>query len=440
MAGSVELSIEDAVKAAIDLHKRGYLSEASIIYDEILEIAPESADALHYKGLIQHQLGESEIAIELIRRALKLAPVYPDALNNLGNILRESGHLEDARDCYRQVLEVAPRHVDTLVNMADVLNGMHQAPEAHEYLNKAMAIDPEHAVLWHTLGKVYRERQMYDESKYAFEKSIELAPENTEPLKEIAQILYRSGKQKESVETLQRVLKNSPDDELAKHMIASFGGSQVPDRAPDRYVAQTFDEFATRFDESLARLEYKAPQLVGEELKRLLGQARRKPGVLDIGCGTGLCGPIVKPIAAALTGVDLSSAMLRRAKRRNVYDKLHEAELTEFMQKSAVTYDAIICVDTFVYFGKLDAAFSAAEAILNSGGYLIFTVERHTSDECADDFRLQHHGRYSHIDDYLERVLKASGLTVQSLTSVVLRMERGAPVNGMLVVARKSNE
>ena len=227
---------------------------------------------------------------------------------------------------------------------------------------------------------------------------------------------------------------------VAKHMIASFGGSNVPDRASNSYVTQTFDEFAIRFDESLARLDYMAPKLVGDELKRLLGEAHRKSVILDIGCGTGLCGPIVKPIAAALTGVDLSSAMLRKAKRRNVYDELHEAELTEFMQNSTVTYDAIICVDTFVYFGKLDAAFSAAEAILSSGAYLIFTVERHTSDECADDFRLQHHGRYSHMDDYLERALAASCLTVQSLTSVVLRMERGAPVNGMLVVARKANE
>jgi len=110
------------------------------------------------------------------------------------------------------------------------------------------------------------------------------------------------------------------------------------------------------------------------------------------------------------------------------------------MQKSAATYDAIICVDTFVYFGRLDEALVAATSILNSGGHLVFTVERHTRDESADDFRLQHHGRYSHVDEYIERVVTAAGLVVESLTPVVPRLEYGEPVAGMLVVARKNDD
>jgi predicted TPR repeat methyltransferase len=222
-------------------------------------------------------------------------------------------------------------------------------------------------------------------------------------------------------------------------MIASFGGTETPDRASDQFVTATFDTFAVSFDASLARLKYKAPQLVGDELKRLTS-SDRKIDILDIGCGTGLCGPIVKPLASLLVGVDLSPGMLQKARQRDTYDSLHEAELTEFMLKSDVSYDAIICVDTFVYFGKLDEALAAAESILNAGGHLIFTVERHTRDECADDFRLQDHGRYSHIDEYLERALAATGLVVQSLTPVIPRMEVGEPVSGSLVVARKADE
>ena len=148
----------------------------------------------------------------------------------------------------------------------------------------------------------------------------------------------------------------------------------------------------------------------------------------------------MKPLASGLVGVDLSPGMLQKARQRETYDSLHEAELVEFMLKSDATYDAIICVDTFVYFGKLDDAFVAAEVILNSGGHLIFTVERHTHDECNDDYRLQHHGRYSHIDEYLERSLTKTGLVVQSLTPVIPRIEFGEPVSGLLVVARKADE
>jgi len=260
MAGSVEISVEEAVKVAVDLHKQGDLSEASIIYDEILKVAPDSADALHYKGLIQHQLGESETAVDLIARALALAPAYPGALNNLGNILREMGRLEDAQECYRQVLEMSPDHVDTLVNMGSVHNGLHEASEALEYVERAMAIDPEHAAAWNCLGNIYRDRGMPEEAKSAYQKSTELAPGNKKTFKELAKILYRAGDKKESIATLTRLLERNPDDEVARHMIAAFGGAEAPERASNRFVTQTFDSFSSNFDQSLARLDYKAPQ------------------------------------------------------------------------------------------------------------------------------------------------------------------------------------
>ena len=148
----------------------------------------------------------------------------------------------------------------------------------------------------------------------------------------------------------------------------------------------------------------------------------------------------MKPLASALIGVDLSSGMLRKAKLRDTYDALHLAELTEYMQQSKMTYGAIICVDTFVYFGSLDDAFCAAESILSSGGHMVFTVERHTGDESSDDYWLRHHGRFSHTDEYIGRALSAAGLSLQSLAHVIPRTERGETVNGSLVAARKANE
>ena len=439
MGDNQEVSLEEALQIGMQFHQRGELALASGIYDDILKAVPDCADALHYKGMIQHQVGESEAAVELISRALELVPVYPAALNNLGNVLRETGRLEASREQYRKALEISPEHVDALVNMGVVHSGLNEIAEGFKYLTKALAVDPEHAAAWHNLGNIYSQQKCYDEARSAFEKSAELAPANTKSHKEIAKVLYKSGNQKDAVKTLERLVDRHPDDAVAKHMIASFGGTEVPERASDQFVAHTFDVFSANFDASLARLNYTAPQLVSDELKHLTSSGR-KIDILDIGCGTGLCGPLVKPLASSLVGVDLSPGMLRKAGQRKTYDSLHEAELEEFMQKSDATYDAIICVDTFVYFGKLDDAFIAAKAILNSGGHLIFTVERHTHDECSDDYRLQHHGRYSHIDQYLERSLTTTGLVVQSLTPVIPRIEFGEPVSGLLVVARKADE
>ena len=129
--------------------------------------------------------------------------------------------------------------------------------------------------------------------------------------------------------------------------------------------------------------------------------------------------------------------MLNKARHRNVYSELHEAELTGYMRDSERNFDTIICVDTFVYFGALDEAFDAAQVILTPGGYLIFTVERHEQADFEEGYRLQHHGRYSHHKDYVGGALEQAGLEVVTLDEIVPRNEGGKPVPGMLAVARR---
>ena len=128
--------------------------------------------------------------------------------------------------------------------------------------------------------------------------------------------------------------------------------------------------------------------------------------------------------------------MLNKAKRRDVYDELHEAELTGFMESSEHRYDAIICVDTFVYFGALDEAIAASKSILNPGGHLVFTVERHDASDFETGYRLQHHGRYSHHAAYLTDALESAGFEVLALDEIVPRNEGGKKVPGILAVAR----
>ncbi|MCX4239251.1 class I SAM-dependent DNA methyltransferase [Paraliomyxa miuraensis] len=65
---------------------------------------------------------------------------------------------------------------------------------------------------------------------------------------------------------------------------------------------------------------------------------RRDLDVLDAGCGTGLCAPLLRPLARTLVGVDLSGKMLDQARRRGGYDELIEAELTEMLDAHAARY------------------------------------------------------------------------------------------------------
>jgi predicted TPR repeat methyltransferase len=156
--------------------------------------------------------------------------------------------------------------------------------------------------------------------------------------------------------------------------------------------------------------------------------------VLDAGCGTGLCGPLFRPYARRLVGVDLSGQMLAKAEGRTCYDELTRAELTGYLVAHPGAFDVVVSADTLVYFGALEEVAKAAASALRPGGRLIFTVEA-AEGECAPlGYLLHYRGRYLHARSYLEDVLRRAGFAT-AIAQAELRMEGGLPVAGFVVRA-----
>jgi predicted TPR repeat methyltransferase len=224
---------------------------------------------------------------------------------------------------------------------------------------------------------------------------------------------------------------------MALHMLAATTGGDAPSRAADTYVRCLFDDFAASFDENLASLQYRAPQLIAERLGREMGGNAARD-MLDAGCGTGLCAPLVRSLAHTLVGVDLSTAMIEKARARGGYDELVIAELCAFMSCRPEAFDVVISADTLVYFGALEDPLRAARSCLRNGGLLIFSVEHGDPQEGSSmpSYRLETHGRYSHSEEYVRGVLEAAGFGGISIETGVLRRERGSGVRGLIVLAR----
>ena len=232
-------------------------------------------------------------------------------------------------------------------------------------------------------------------------------------------------------------LDEEPEDPIARHMLAACTGRDVPVRASNGFVAETFDNFAASFESKLAKLSYRAPALVAAMLEDSGLGPSKGLDVLDAGCGTGLCGPLVMSYARRLTGVDLSAGMLAQAKEKNVYDALVNSELTEYLRDSREAFDLIVSADTLVYFGGLEDVVAAAAGALRPGGLWIFTLEHAAGCDATLDYRLELHGRYSHSRGYVERLLTLAGLRSE-IAQAELRMESGTPVAGLVIRAKKS--
>ncbi len=433
-----KLSVEDAMAFAVQLHQRGLIEEAESVYKDVLGVVPGHPDATHYLGVIAHQLGDSEQGLTLIRQSLESRPEQPDALNNLGNIYREMGQLDNARQAYDKVLKLAPEHADTWVNVGVITRQLADSESALGMLRKAIELNPEHGDAYHNLGNALADLKRYEEALDAYEMATKLTPEGGMSAKSIARVQYDLGRKDDAINTLQRWIFASPDDAVARHLLAAYTGKDIPRQASEAFVRQSFDTFSKSFDEVLTRLNYRAPKFVGDLVLERLGGGDQRYRILDAGCGTGLCGPLIKPLASALTGVDLSPGMLDKARERDVYDALVEAELTEYLNNAGDQFDVITCVDTLCYIGDLSAVAPAARCALEGQGWFFFTVEQHLSTEHEEGYWLHPHGRYSHTREYLTALLEGAGFVIDTMDDVILRREGPDDVSGLLVGARQA--
>jgi predicted TPR repeat methyltransferase len=432
-----DMSINDALAVAIGYHQKGQLDPAQEIYERILSVAPTHPDALHFLGVLSHQRGQYETAVANIQRAIDAQPEYVDAYNNLGNILLEQGRLEESEQAYRKVIALKPDSPLGFNNLGIVLKEQNKFDESVAAYQQAIGLEPDFADAYFNLGNALKKQGNDEEALTSYRKAIILKPQHTEAYKKLGRELYAAGRSADAVEVYRQWLKQDPGNPIAQHMLVACSGEDVPERASDDFVQQSFDKFAGSFDEVLKRLEYRAPLLVSEAVEQALGRPKGALDILDAGCGTGLCGPYLRPYAQRLVGVDLSPAMVAKASGRGGYDDLITAELTAFLIDQPTAYDLIVSADTLCYFGELDKVFVAAAGALRSGGRLVFTVEHISVEDESAGFSINPHGRYSHTDAYVQDMLVAAGLSVDSITVETLRNEMKKPVAGLVVIAQK---
>lgn len=429
------VSLDQALAMAIKCHQQGQWDQAEHIYRLILHQAPNHPESLHFLGMLQHQRGDQNAAVALIEQALAQAPEYADAYNNLGNIQRFQGKSQMAATNYRKCLALDADNISAGNNLALVLKDLEQFDEAIEILTKVLAVAPEYPDFYRNLGKIHKAKGDFSAAVEAYRKALSLCEYHSEDYENLSVMLYMQGNYAEALPLIKQWLELDPDNPVARHRWASFGGEPMS-RASEDYVSKLFDNFADSFDYVLKNLDYKAPFLVSAAVEKLCRQSGlRGLDILDAGCGTGLCGPLIADFAGRLVGVDLSAKMLEQAAKRDCYAQLEQHELESWIASHPATYDLIISADTLVYFGDLAGVCKAVRGALKDGGKFIFTLERANDMGGEAGYQINPHGRFSHCEAYIRSNLTAAGLSVAELSQELLRYEAGLPVNGFLVVA-----
>ena len=432
----VSLTPDEALALAIERHKLGQLDDAEVIYKVLLERWPDHPDVLNHMGVLQHQRGEHAAALVLLRHATEVAPNVAGTWNNLGNVLLRLAQSDEAERAFRRSLELE-ENPEALSNLGRVLRRRKQWAGGEAACRRAIEVAPTFGDAWHHLSLLLIDQGRVPEAIVAASKAVLLLPPHKRRRDSYARALVRAGEVEHAITVYREWLAEEPDNAYVLHHLAACVGEGAPERASDDYVEQAFDSFASTFDVQLGRLGYRAPELVAGVLAASLPAPARQFDIADLGCGTGLCGPLVASWARQLSGCDLSAAMLERAQRRGVYDQLEKSELVAYLEAHPAAFDVAISADTLCYFGTLDRVAAAAWRALRDGGELVFTVEA-LPDEDTSSHRLLLHGRYAHARAYVRSVLEEAGFEWQRIVADVLRSEGGVPVQGWVVSASRA--
>ena len=434
-ANEASLTLDEAVAWGMRQHQAGRFEDAARAYAAVLERQPDRAEVLNVLGILKYQRGEHAAAAALLRRVLELEPGAEGVWNNLGNVLLRLNEVDEAGRAFKRSIELAPS-ADAWANLARVFRRRQDWALSQQACAQALSLAPDHGPATHNLALALLLDDRFDEGVDMALRAMRLLPRGDQRSQLYSQLLLVAGEQAKAAVILRAWLEQEPDNPYPRHHLAACTGEAAPERASDAYVEKVFDSFAPTFDARLAQLQYRAPQVVADAVAAALPSPARDLDVADLGCGTGLCGSLLRPWARRLVGCDLSGAMLERASGRGAYDELHKEELTAFLRERPGAFDVVVSADTLNYFGELGEVARAAHGALRAGGLLVFTLEA-LAEGVPGPHQLQDNGRYAHEGAHARRVFEAAGLRVDAPAKAVLREEGQKPVHGWLVAAKR---
>jgi predicted TPR repeat methyltransferase len=262
-----------------------------------------------------------------------------------------------------------------------------------------------------------------------FQRALRQDPALAEARRQLALAWLEAGEAQKALDAFDEI---GEDASGLAPAIAEARAMLARPRSDPRYVRHLFDQFSEDYDSRmLGQLGYRAPAILRQLAGLVMAGGART--ILDLGCGTGLSGAAFKDLASRLDGVDLSPAMIEKARARGIYDELTVADMESALKEGGRAYDLILAADTLVYLGDLSAVFLSTARRLAPEGLFLFTAEK----KDGEGFELGPKRRWRHSESYLRAEAARAGFDVAGLLACEPRSEAGVPVEGYAVALRK---
>ncbi|MCR4347288.1 MAG: tetratricopeptide repeat protein [Sulfuricaulis sp.] len=395
------MKVQALKERAIQHLRMNQFAQARELYQQAARLDPRDAAVWMQLGAVTGQMGNHAESEQYCRKALACDPRNAGIYHNLGMSLARQGKSQEAADSYAAALRLEPDRVATKYSMGLVLKDTGKFKEARTLLADVVTAKPDHAWAWFALGTIHAELGDNSEALSSLDRAATLDP---------------------SLQTRVNYFKNA------------ITNNRAADELALSHVKELFDAHASSFEQHLVEgLGYRIPETLDRHIRQIIGDAPATLDILDIGCGTGICGSLLKTLARDLTGMDIAPRMIEQARNRQVYDHLLVGDFAPLLAADTRSYDIIIAADVFIYVGDVKHVFELAQQRLRPAGLLAFSVE--TSSDRPVVLRAT--GRYAHSTRYIEELAASTGFEILVAEPAVIRTELKKPIEGAVYVLRR---
>ena len=431
-AYSCNQNLNSLLRSGICAQKLAEHAAAIKIFLQAKKQQPDNANILYYLGLSYQQSQMLSQATKAFESALLIAADHVEAQHALATIQAHNQQYELATTSLLQVLKIAPNHGEALHNLASIYYHQSHYKKALDAWLRLLSLQPDQYTNYN-IGSCYLALQRHDDAKAYLEAACADLPNSTDPLLNLASIYIKNKDWPKAIKLYQTALELKPDSAEIKYVLAAILQKKHNfTKAPDDYVTHLFDHYADSFEEHLVgNLAYRAHTIIADALNEQI-EPNKQYRILDLGCGTGLCGQACVQFAEKLIGVDLSSKMLQQAQKLNIYHELIESELELYLEQ-ARDFQIIMAADVMPYIGDLTTTLELIWQALAPGGFCIFTVEASAEQEF---YSLSESGRYQHNNELLLKFVQENWQVITN-EKVVTRTQNFIPVSSMLFFLKK---
>lgn len=414
------------------LVRMGHLEDALKDFDQAIRLETQSSEFHVNRANAFIALDQFDSALADLNQAIALSPFLAMAYANRANVFHHTSRYLQALADIEHALTLEPGNPEFHYNKGNILVKLQRSNEAVEQYQLACAFDENFELAQLKWADLLMSMRALPEAAQVLQTAHTRNPQSEACLVLLGEAHALLGETNLAKAYFDQAKSLNPLDEEVDYYVAANLNLPPPLKAPTVYVKKLFDGYAPYFETQLQQeLAYASPAHLHTQWVRHV----QSPvlSALDLGCGTGLVAQSFKSNCSFIDGVDISAQMIKKAKATGLYRHLHLEEVHAFLQRNQQSYDLVICADTLIYIGELEALFAGVSQALMDGGFFSFTVESTSSSRYA----LKQTKRYGHAIGYLERLAKNTGLQVVAIEGDIIRHEQPEPIQGFNILLKK---